>query len=135
MSARSSYRWPCSPARRRTHPSAASVVWPVLAGEVLVDERLAPDGITGPMALAPPESRALAIPTPTARPPVSVGDRVDVVAVSLDGSTRAQRVATGAVVIATSDEAVTVAVGPGELTATAKAAIEGTAVIALGGDP
>jgi hypothetical protein len=109
-------------------------VAPVLAGETIVAERLAPDGITGPMAIAPAESRALSIPTPSGRPPVSVGDRVDVVAVALDGTTRTQRVATGAVVIAMTDDAVSVAVDADELTGTARAALEGTAVLAWEAD-
>jgi Flp pilus assembly protein CpaB len=112
-------------------PTGRTVVAPVLAGEPIVAERLAPDGISGPMALAPDDSRAVAIPTPSGRPPVTPGDRVDIVAVALDGTTRAPRVATGAVVLATSDDTVTVAVEPAELTATARAALEGTAVLAL----
>jgi Flp pilus assembly protein CpaB len=114
-------------------PTGRTVVAPVLAGEPIVAERLAPDGATGPMALAPSDARALAIPTPSGRPPVSPGDRVDIVAVALDATTRPARVATGAVVIATSDDAVTVAVDPDELLNTARAALEGTAVLALAG--
>ncbi len=117
-----------------TDPMGRTVVASVLAGEPIVAERLAPDGVTGPMALAPADTRALAVPTPSGRPPVAPGDRVDIVAVALDGTTRTQRVATGAVVIATSDDAVTVAVDPDELTGTARAALQSTAVLALAGD-
>ena len=114
-----------------TAPAGRTVVAPVLAGEAIVAERLAPDGVSGPMALAPTNSRAVAIPTPSGRPPVTPGDHVDIVAVALDGTTRAPRVAIGAVVLATSDDMVTVAVEPDELTGTARAALEGTAVLAL----
>ena len=68
-------------------PTGRTVVATVLAGEPVVAERLAPDGVTGPMALAPADTRALAVPTPSGRPPVSPGDRVDIVAVALDGTT------------------------------------------------
>jgi Flp pilus assembly protein CpaB len=106
----------------------------ILAGEAIVTERVAPDGLRGPMAVAPADTRAIAIPTTEGgRPPVAVGDRVDVMAVALEGSNRAQRVASSSVVVAVSDEAVTVAVESDELAATARAALEATAVIALVG--
>jgi Flp pilus assembly protein CpaB len=107
------------------------VTAPILAGEALVAERLAPDGARGPMALAPPGGRALAIPVADGRPPARVGDRVDVVAVPLDGSTRARRVANEAVVVDVGDDAITVAVRPDELAGTARAVFEGTAILAL----
>ena len=106
----------------------------ILAGESIVTERVAPDGLRGPMAVAPADTRAIAIPTTEGgRPPVAVGDRVDVMAVALEGSNRAERVASSSVVVAVSDEAVTVAVESDELAATARAALEATAVIALVG--
>jgi hypothetical protein len=60
-----------------------------------------------------------------------VGDRVDVMAVPLDGSARAQRVAREGVVVDVAEEAITVAVHPDELGGTARAVLEGTAIVAL----
>jgi Flp pilus assembly protein CpaB len=111
-------------------PTGRIVTARTLTGEVLVAERVGPEGVRGPMAIAPPGSRAVALPVVAGRPPVRVGDHVDVLAVSLE-TTRAQRVATRAVVVDVGDEAVTVAVQPDELAATARAALESTAVIAL----
>lgn len=64
-------------------PPAGSVVrQPVVAGEALVPERLAPQGLTGVAALVPPGHRALALPIgPLAIPPLTLGDLVDVLAV------------------------------------------------------
>jgi Flp pilus assembly protein CpaB len=112
------------------HPVGRVVVEPVLRGEAIVDERLAVAGAHGASALTPDGSRALAVPTPTGRPPLAVGDRVEVVATTLDGST-ARRVARDAVVVAMEDEAVTVAVAGDELAAVARAVLDGTAVLAL----
>jgi Flp pilus assembly protein CpaB len=112
-------------------PIGRIVTAPVLTGEPVVIERVAPEGIRGPMALSPPGGRAVAIPVGDGRPPVLVGDHVDVMAVPLDGSTRAQRVAGRGVVVDVGDDAVTVAVRSDELAATARAALEGTAILAL----
>lgn len=114
-------------------PRGRTVTTRVLTGEVIVGERLAPDGVTGPMALAPPGARGIAVPTSAGRPPVRVGDRVDVVAVVLD-SARATRTASGGVVVAVDDDAITVAVAADEVGATARAALDGTAVLALRAD-
>jgi Flp pilus assembly protein CpaB len=64
-------------------PPAGSVVrQPVVAGEALVAERLAPQGLTGVAALVPAGHRAVAVPIdPLAVPPLTVGDLVDVLAV------------------------------------------------------
>jgi Flp pilus assembly protein CpaB len=111
-------------------PAGRMVVEPVLEGEAVVDERLAAEGAHGPTALAPAGSRALAVPTPAGRPPLVLGDRLDVVAATPDGST-ARRVARDAVVVAVDDENVTVAVAGDELGAVARAVLDGTAVLAL----
>jgi Flp pilus assembly protein CpaB len=111
-------------------PVGRVVVEPVLEGEAVVDERLAGEGVHGPTALAPAGSRALAVPTPTGRPPLVLADRLDVVAATFDGST-ARRVAEDAVVVAVDDESVTVAVAGDELGAVARAVLDGTAVLAL----
>jgi Flp pilus assembly protein CpaB len=66
-----------------TEPPSGSVVrQPVAAGEPLVPERLAPQGLTGVAALVPAGHRAVAIPIgPLPVPPLTVGDFVDVLAV------------------------------------------------------
>jgi Flp pilus assembly protein CpaB len=114
-------------------PVGRTVVAPVLRSEVVVTERVGPEGIRGPMAIAPEGSRAVAIPVREARPPVVLGDHVDVVGVTLDGLARSRRIASDAVVVAVTEEAVTVAVHPDELAATARAVLEGSAVVALVG--
>lgn len=114
-------------------PVGRTVTALVLEGEPLVAERLAPGGLGGPLALAPDGSRAVAVPTAGSRPPVEVGQLVDVFSVPLDGSGRAQRVAAGATVVHTGDDATTVAVTAAEVPATARAALEQTAVLALVG--
>jgi Flp pilus assembly protein CpaB len=63
-------------------PSGSVVRQAVPAGEPLVPERLAPQGLAGVAALVPPGHRAVAIPIgPLAAPPLTVGDLVDVLAV------------------------------------------------------
>lgn len=109
------------------------VVSPVLSGEPVVAERLGPDGLGGPLALAPEGSRVVAVPAGAARPPLAAGDRVEVFAVSLDGLTSTRRVARDATVVAVTDEATTVAVTDDEVAGTARAALEQTAILALVG--
>jgi Flp pilus assembly protein CpaB len=63
-------------------PSGSVVRQPVAAGEALVPQRLAPQGLTGVAALVPAGHRAVAIPIgPLAAPPLTTGDLVDVLAV------------------------------------------------------
>jgi Flp pilus assembly protein CpaB len=62
-------------------PVGAVVRQPVAAGEPLVEERIAPHGLTGVAALVPAGTRAVAVPVgPAGIPPVAVGDQVDVLA-------------------------------------------------------
>ena len=64
-------------------PAGAIARQQVLAGEPLVEARLAPHGLTGTAALVPPGHRAVAVPVgPTGAPPLTVGDLVDVLAVA-----------------------------------------------------
>jgi Flp pilus assembly protein CpaB len=66
----------------REAPTGEVVSQPVVAGEVLVGQRLAPDGLSGVAALVPAGERAVAVPFgPTGAPPLSIGDLVDVLAV------------------------------------------------------
>jgi Flp pilus assembly protein CpaB len=63
-------------------PVGALVRQPIAAGEALVADRLAPDGLTGAAALVPPGSRAVAVPLASVpAPPLAVGDLVDLLAV------------------------------------------------------
>ena len=66
----------------REAPTGAVVSQPVVAGEALVGQRLAPDGLSGVAALVPSGQRAVAVPLgPMGTPPLSIGDFVDVLAV------------------------------------------------------
>ncbi|HEY3140667.1 MAG TPA: SAF domain-containing protein [Acidimicrobiales bacterium] len=63
-------------------PAGAVVRQPVAAGEPLIPERLAPQGVTGVAALVPEGHRAVAIPVgPTGAPPLRIGDHVDLLAI------------------------------------------------------
>ncbi|MDQ1438326.1 MAG: pilus assembly protein CpaB [Acidimicrobiaceae bacterium] len=57
--------------------AAAVALWP---GEVVLQGRLAPDGLRGVAALVPPGMRAVAVPVDDAGLHVAVGDAVDVLA-------------------------------------------------------
>jgi Flp pilus assembly protein CpaB len=66
----------------REAPTGAVVSQPVVAGEALVGQRLAPDGLSAVAALVPVGQRAVAVPLgPMGAPPLSIGDLVDVLAV------------------------------------------------------
>ena len=106
---------------------------PLVPGEVVVASKLAPDGLQGAAALLPPGMRALAVPAgPGGRPPLSIGDAVDVLA-TLGEETGV--VAEAAMVLALDDasDAVTVAVSPAEAPAVASAIATGTVTLALTG--
>ncbi len=117
---------------------------PVLAGEVVVDARLAPAGLEGAAALVPPDSRAIAVPSgPGGRPPMRAGDRVDVLATvayeraSGDGHASDEPptflVAAAAVVVAVDDGAdiVTVAVPASDAARVAHAVATAAITLAL----
>jgi hypothetical protein len=64
-------------------PTGAIARQAVVAGEALVEGRLAPHGLTGTAALVPAGHRAVAVPVgPTGAPPLAIGDLVDVLAVA-----------------------------------------------------
>ncbi|MEA3020479.1 MAG: pilus assembly protein CpaB [Actinomycetota bacterium] len=99
------------PAGALTDAPAGQVVaaW-IGRGEVVLNRRLAPAGLSATAALLPRGTRGVAVPTGTAPLPVVVGDRVDLLA-TVDGAQRPTfAVATDAVVVAVSADAVTVAV-------------------------
>ena len=124
-------------------PGGAVVRHPVSEGEPLVATRLGPEGVTGVPGLVPEGHRAIAIPVgPLGRPPLRVGDQVDVLAVipseaDLHGHGDAHTtepavpLAEHALVVDVTDEAVTVAI-PTALTPTvAYAATQSALVLAL----
>ena len=63
----------------RSLPSGATALERILAGEVVVASRLAPAGLSAVAARVASGMRAVAIPTePGTAPPLTIGDRVDV---------------------------------------------------------
>lgn len=131
-------------------PVGALVRQPIAAGEALVAERLAPDGLTGAAALVPPGSRAVAVPlTPVPAPPLAVGDLVDLLAVTSPAST-GEDVGAGAAVgagepafplvetvpvVDVGDETASVAVPEADAPRVAYALAQGAVVVALAGGP
>jgi pilus assembly protein CpaB len=114
----------------RAIPAGATLRALVVAGEVLVDSRVAPAGLSGVAALVPEGWRAVAVPTSGAgfgspAPPLHVGDRVDLVAPDV--------VAAGALVVAVGDDAVTVAVPARDAPAVAEIVATMLVTIALRG--
>ncbi len=114
---------------------------PLVPGEVLLASKLAPDGLVGAAALLPAGARALAIPGgPGGRPPLTIGDRVDVLATVADSgeagaSAPTLTVATAALVLHVDDatDTVTVAVTPDEAPAVAFAVATAAVTLALTG--
>lgn len=110
---------------------------PLLPGEVLLAAKVAPEGRAGVAALLPPGRRALAVPTGPGIPPLAVGDRVDVLATyppetaAAAGVEPTFAVATAALVLATSEDSVTVAVLPDEAPRLAFALTTGAITLAL----
>lgn len=110
----------------------------VVAGEVLVAERLAGAGTSGPVARMPPGTRAVAVPAePGMVPPVQPGDHVDVLAVTaLDASgtgARGQVLVSRALIVAVDERTVTVAVPERDAPRVASALAVGAVVLALAG--
>jgi len=113
---------------------------PLVPGEVLLASKVAPEGVRGPAALLPEGTRALAIPSgPGGRPPLEVGDRVDVLVTLADATPDdpsappTVEVAAAALVVDVDGEAdaVTVAVPAGEAPAVAYAVTTGAVSLAL----
>ncbi len=110
---------------------------PVRRGEALVDARLDTGQGSATAALVPAGQRAVAVPQGPARPPLDVGDRVDLVAsFELDQATTDSptvTVARGAPVLAVDDVAVTVAVPTDDVERVAYALTAGDVTLALAG--
>jgi Flp pilus assembly protein CpaB len=132
-------------------PFGALVRQPIAAGEALVAERLAPDGLTGAAALVPPGSRAVAVPlAPVPAPPLVVGDLVDLLAVVAPASGGVADGVTGDVtsgaepafplvetvpVVDVGDETASVAVPEADAPRVAYALAQGAVVVTLAGGP
>jgi Flp pilus assembly protein CpaB len=114
-------------------PVGRVVVERIFESEPIAAGRLAGAGAAGTGALVGIDQRALAVPIGVARPPLEVGDRVDVLAAPPFGAGRAEVVARAAVVVAQDDEVVTVAVAESEVVRAARAILDGTATLALVG--
>jgi Flp pilus assembly protein CpaB len=119
-------------------PLGSVVRYPIAAGEAVLSKRIAPEGLSGVAALVPEGEVAVAVPvTPAGRPPLQLGDQVDVLAVvatpEQPDATPAAPLATGALVVDVGDESVSIAVPRSEAPLLAYAITQGAAVLALGG--
>ncbi len=133
------------PAALREAPTGAVVSQPVVAGEALVEQRLAPDGLSGVAALVPAAQRAVAVPLgPVGAPPLSIGDLVDVLAVvpvaaeghadaGADTREPAFRLVEDAVVVDVGEQSVSVAVPEVDAPRLAWTLTNGSVVLALAG--
>lgn len=113
-----------------------TVVAAIEPGEVILNARLAPDGLSGIAALVPDGWRALAIPIAPTVIALRPGDHVDLiagfdVASSGGGGPPALTVARDALVIAIDDQRLTVAVRSTDAEHAAFAAVAGTVVPVL----
>jgi Flp pilus assembly protein CpaB len=105
-------------------------------GEILLLARLAPDGTRGAAALVGPGRRAIAVPTGPGAVDVGIGDHVDVLVAFAptgvdDGDDPALVVAADALVVAVSDDTVTVAVEAFDAPRVAFALANGAVTLAL----
>lgn len=110
-------------------------VVPLLAGQTVLAGHLAPDGLVGVTALLPAGSRAVAVPSGGASPPVRRGDTVDVLATFDPQVTGAGdptlTVAVDALVVDVGADSATVAVTPEQAKAVAFAVSHGTITVAI----
>lgn len=108
----------------------------VAAGELLLESRLAPAGVTGPAAGLDRGDVGVSLPRTTTTPPVAEGDRVDVV-VGHDpfgaGIVDVRVVVRAATVLAVQDDAVTVGVPRADAPAIVAATRDGFAELVLSG--
>ena len=124
-------------------PSGSVVRQPVAAGEPLVAERLAPEGLTGVAALVPSGHRAVAIPIgPLAAPPLTIGDLVDVLAVvplvaegqpRRSGDEPSFPLVEAAVVVDVGEQSIAIAVPEADAPRVAWVLTSGSVVLALAG--
>lgn len=133
-------------------PVGSVVRYPVLAGEPLVGDRLAPEGLSGLAALVPEDGRAVSVPIgPLGMPPLQVGDTVEVLVVlppsgdisghgdheqherQLASTEPAFPLVSGARVIDVGEQAVTIVVARTDAARVAYASANGVVVLALTG--
>jgi hypothetical protein len=118
-------------------PIGRSVTRSVARDEVVLERRLAGGSATGAASQLDENSLAFAIPSDASTPPIRIGDHValyapsEVIAASTRASGPASRIADRAVVIAVSEEAITVGVVIAEASAVAKALLSASVIIAL----
>ena len=118
-------------------PIGRSVTRSIARDEVVLERRLAGGSATGPASQLDGNSLAFAIPSDASTPPTRIGDHValyapsEVIATSARASGPALRIADRAVVIAVSEEAITVGVVIAEASAVAKALLSASVLIAL----
>jgi Flp pilus assembly protein CpaB len=107
-------------------PGAVVAQW-IGAGEIVLAARLAPAGLSAIAGRLPPRTRGVAIPIGIAPLPVAVGDHVDVFGSS--------RLSVAALVVAVTDEAVTIAVAERDAADVAYEAAAGTVTLVLTATP
>jgi pilus assembly protein CpaB len=116
-----------------------TAVVPLVQGEPVLRAHLSPDGLGGLTALLPPGTRAVAVPTGSASPPLRRGDLVDLLATFDPSATGATgdagdatlAIALDAPVVDVGTDAATVAVTPAEARAVALAISRGAVTVAL----
>jgi Flp pilus assembly protein CpaB len=136
--------WPVAllPGAAARSPVGRVVTEPILGGEVVAEERLAPNGVSPVAALLPRNTRAVALPAGPAVVPLAVGDRVDVLAATGAAGAAGAGGGTGAdeparlltadcVVVAVDAQGATIAVPERDAPAVVAATVAGVAVVAL----
>ncbi len=106
----------------------------ILAGEVVAEERLAEPGASGTSSLVPTGARGIAVPVDDTLPPVEVGDRVELLAgtgAGTDAGAVAHTATTTGVVVAVSEDTITVAVRAADAGPVAAAVSLGAVSLAL----
>jgi len=118
-------------------PIGRLVTRSIARDEVVLERRLSGGSATGAASQLAENSLAFAIPSDAGTPPIRIGDHValyapsEVIATSTRASGPASRIADRAVVIAVSEEAITVGVVIAEASAVAKALLSASVIIAL----
>ncbi len=116
-------------------PVGRTVVSPVLRGEPLAGERLAPGGLSTVEALIGPGRRAIVIDLVDDLAAFARGARVDVLAGGSTPSGSARWVARDATIVDVGERSATVAVDEADAPGAARAALDGAVVLALIGEP
>lgn len=135
-------RWPVGlipPGALRERPSGQRLAATAHAGEVLVEPRLARSRVGSAAAVLPDGSAAIAVPLGAAPPPLSTGDRVDVLAMvandpwAAGGPGTVDAVARGAEVIDLGEGHATIVVTRDEVEPTVAAVLSGNLTLVLTG--